>query len=87
MVGFAQPGWPVATGEGASSVAGHQRPADAHRDGALGAAEVEGLAVAAQHDGDHLAIARHAAGVAGADELPVVQHGGAQPDQHPISTP
>jgi hypothetical protein len=46
MMGIAQPRGSIAAGEGASPVAGHERAADADRDGALGATDVEGLTVA-----------------------------------------
>jgi hypothetical protein len=82
MVRLAQTRWPVTTREAASAVAGDEGAVDAQWHGALGAADVERFGVPAQDDGDHLAITGDAPGGGGADQLPIVQRRGAQPDQH-----
>ena len=70
--------WSIAARETAAAVSGDEGAADAQWDGAHGAPDVERLGVAAQNDRNQSAIARQPAGVAGADQLPVVQSGGAQ---------
>jgi hypothetical protein len=82
VVGFAQTGWPITAGEAASAVAGDQGAADAQGDGALGATDIEGFGVPAQDDGDEFAVAGDAPGSGSTDQLPVVEHGGAQPDRY-----
>lgn len=60
MVGFAGGGVGVAVGEGAALVAVYQCGADGFGHEPVLPADVEGLAVGAQHDGDEVGVAGQA---------------------------
>ena len=57
MMHLAPGRWPAAAGVGASAVPGGHRPAQPVGDGAGGPADVEGLALAVQHDRHHRGVA------------------------------
>lgn len=79
VVSGTQRGWTIAARKGTSTVASHQRAADAERDGALGTADVQRLTFAAEHRRDRCAVAAEAAGGGDAEALAVVQHCGTDP--------
>lgn len=57
MMDLTKPGWPITAGKGASAIPGHQGPANANRDAALGAADVEWFGIPAEHHRDQLSVA------------------------------
>jgi hypothetical protein len=82
MVAVTNSGWSIAAWKTAPAIAGHQRPANAHRDGPHRPAHVEGFGIAAHDHRNQPAIAGQAASCCGADQLPVVQGGGTKPGNH-----
>jgi hypothetical protein len=77
MMGGAKLWWPVAPRETTAAIAGDQGSADSAGHGGGGAPDVEGFGVGAEYDGDQGGVAREPAGVGGAEQLPVIQGGGA----------
>jgi hypothetical protein len=71
--------WSTAARERTSTVPGDQRTAHTQWHSPHGPPDIQRLGITAQHDRNHLAIARDPASVPGGDQLPVVQGRGTQP--------
>ena len=71
--------WSITARESTSAIPGDECAADAQGYGAHGSADVARLGLAAHDHWDQLAITSQAAGIAGTDQLAIVQSGGAEP--------